>query len=500
MITIRLKNGFINLTGDCPNFPWLTEHGSNKYFLPSEYTRKLFLRDFYPIKDRLDIDKETLDYIRNIDLTNKIASQNPLATLEGITYLGYQEEAIKRALTHKNYCLFFGPGTGKTIMAIGFLKTEDLRKALIITPKKVIGQYRVECNKFIPDFDITILNYEQIESNPHQVMTDWDAIIVDESHRVKEYTSNTSHNLRIIAQKAKRVLLFTGTPQDKGRADLLAQFSIFNKGFMPSKSKTLRRFFELDEYFKPTTLEKQPEELTSLILSVSWGATTDSVLKLPKKIDTLIRCPMLPEQRELYDELMKESICIWDDGTVLLCDTPGAKLVRLRQICNGGLGFTPHNDQTKRVTKTFPSGKEVELEALTSDMSSAIIYTQFDLDITVVTRVLDKNERSYVVVNGKTVNSDPLIDEFKSGKVDFLVIQAQSGNAGLDLSNTNNIIFYSLPSSYIVFEQCQFRIRRIGQEKDCNYYYLITDKSVEGRMLKILSTKKHISAKTFGLW
>ena len=107
---------------------------------------------------------------------------------------------------------------------------------------------------------------------------------------------------------------------------------------------------------------------------------------------------------------------------------------------------------------------------------------------------------SYVTVDGSTRNSGPLIDSFKQGKVRFLVMQNKSGNAGLDLTCTNNVIFYTLPEGYIVFKQCKGRIRRPGQTKECNYYYFMCKDSLEKDILKSLKRKKSYTTRVFKIY
>ncbi|MFA7030312.1 MAG: helicase-related protein, partial [Candidatus Cloacimonadaceae bacterium] len=91
-------------------------------------------------------------------------------------------------------------------------------------------------------------------------------------------------------------------------------------------------------------------------------------------------------------------------------------------------------------------------------------------------------------------------DEFKEGKVNYLVIQSKSGNAGLDLTVTNNVVFYTMPESYIVYHQCKSRIRRIGQEQECNYYHMICRDTVEERVYDSLKRKKSFSTRLFKIY
>ena len=139
---------------------------------------------------------------------------------------------------------------------------------------------------------------------------------------------------------------------------------------------------------------------------------------------------------------------------------------------------------------------------LTNHVNHCIIYYEFDNDLPIIEKELCKLRIRYKIVNGHTTkkNSAKYIEEFKQNTVEILVMQSKSGNAGLDLTNTNNIIFYSLPESYIVFTQCKARINRIGQTQECNYYYLICKDSIEEQMLAALKKKKNFSTRLFKIY
>jgi ERCC4-related helicase len=103
-------------------------------------------------------------------------------------------------------------------------------------------------------------------------------------------------------------------------------------------------------------------------------------------------------------------------------------------------------------------------------------------------------------VNGSSKDAPESLQKFKEGKVDYLVIQIVSGNAALDFPHINNIIYYSLHDSYIYFEQSKYRIRRIGQTRECNYYYIIVKGTVEAHRLVSLKNKKSFNNKEFEIY
>lgn len=495
MYNVFMKNGFFEIHGDidASKYEWLTYNSKDDYyyFHANPTTRRLFAKQMMKDPECFIEDKDK-DYLKNLCFSNPVPFDTSKIVLpklsDGKKFKNYQIEYLKLMLTHKNYCTFIGPGTGKTLIAIAYLNNAQPHKVLVITPKKVVPQYIDEINKYInymPDIDV--INFEQLLVQQVKLQeTHYDCVIIDESHRLKNYTSQSSVIVR--SMHVDRMFLFSGTPQDKNRFEVMAQLSLFDARMVPSKSKFIARYFEMDNYWRPTT-EKRPDELTELINTVSSGAETEKLLKLPKKNEVIIKVKKPP----MYEQLKRDCLYI-DNDFKTICDTPGKLAGKLRQVCSGFLC-----DDTGKIIGTR-SEKPKELYKLIENLNRAIIYTQYDMDIRMITPVLDALGRSYVVVNGKTTTkrSEKNIKSFKNKDVEFLVIQSASGNAGLDLQVTNNVVFYGLPQSFINFEQCQFRTRRLGQEEEvCNYYYLLCAGTVDMHIMRLLSQKKNFSARLY---
>jgi superfamily II DNA/RNA helicase len=130
----------------------------------------------------------------------------------------------------------------------------------------------------------------------------------------------------------------------------------------------------------------------------------------------------------------------------------------------------------------------------------AIIYTCFNEEQVIVSEILNKYKKKFVCVNGTSKDAPEALKKFKESKVDYLVIQIVSGNAALDFPHINNVIYYSLHDSYIYFEQSKYRIRRIGQTRECNYYYIIVKGTVENSRLRSLKNKKSFNNSEFELY
>ncbi len=471
-------------------FYFFKNHAGVAFYLKHE---ELF-KKYFDISDEVDKEmKEWVDYSCG-------HYKKPLVNLQGVTLEDYQVKALEYMLSRDKYCIFLGMGTGKTIIALTYinsiLKTEGKNKFLVVTPKQVIGQYRDEMKKFLAEeyWDcIDYINYESLR----KMKPEYHTILYDESHNLK----NCSSQVNGIATKlrAPHIYLFTGSPQDKFKHEVLAQLKVLYPYLMPAKYKVYERFFILDEYFNPYK-EKPNTELDDIIAKLSYGELTDNLMELPAAHHEIVKCKF--EDKTYYNTLSIKKVVEIDGDKILVDKTKGLRM-KLKEMCNGHIFYDRFDEDTCKEVRSIKHLENPKIKPMTElllKLDSAVIYTQFDYDIAVLDKLLTDMNLSHVCVNGKVKNSEELKEKFKQGKVRFLIIQAKSGNAGLNLQVTNNMIFYSLPDSFLIFDQCCRRIRRRGQTKECYYYYLITEGTIEKAIYRSLQNKESFNNKAFILY
>ena len=79
-------------------------------------------------------------------------------------------------------------------------------------------------------------------------------------------------------------------------------------------------------------------------------------------------------------------------------------------------------------------------------------------------------------------------------------VQYQAGAMGANFQKANKIIYFSLPESWELWEQSQKRIHRIGQDRPCFYYLMISPGSVEEDVYSTLQLRKDYSDELFRKW
>jgi len=154
--------------------------------------------------------------------------------------------ALKKFLNdYSGFAYFMQMGTGKTICAI-FLILNSWRKGerlpnLIIAPKSALSVWEHQLNIHvaipynlilakkgfcIPKTErplFVLVNFEQSWRIP-ELVTEWNYVIVDESHRIKSPTSKQSKAIADLGTRANYRLILSGTPVGNTPLDLWAQF------------------------------------------------------------------------------------------------------------------------------------------------------------------------------------------------------------------------------------------------------------------------------------
>lgn len=484
-----------------------------------------YFRKFYVwFKEHVENFENMYQYLQPL-YPSKRETPIPLAELEGVNLREFQRTSVLLMLTYSKFCLFYGTGTGKTYMSLSYFHSvAQVRvvRGLVVTKAKLVDQYARDAEGKIPYFDIytdieefveagntnknvctlLVTSYAKMPRVNIPWLTDF---IMDESHECKSFSSRNNREASRIALNIPNVYEFTGTPKDSHNYEKFAQFKILYPELVPSKTAFMYRYYVLDDFGKPRRYDsiRHEDELEEVIYSISFGGDTEDLLEseLPPMNEYKVDC-RLPD-KEFYKQFSRDRIYHFNDREKIVADTKGKLRIRQRQICCGFVnGYRTEFDSEgvpfeNLYLQHLPNPKEIPLKQLIHDMDTGIIFVQFKQDVINVSKYLRDMSRTYGVVDGqltpKTVATN--IQEFQEGNLDFLVIQIQSGNAGLNLQRTNNVIFYSIPDgNFIEYHQAKYRIRRIGQTRECNYYYLITKASIEVELMRNLKVKnmKHV--------
>ena len=138
----------------------------------------------------------------------------------------YQVKIINTAqtvlLAHRFVYLSMEVRTGKTLTALGVAEKLGINNLLFVTKKKAIGSIEADYKKLMPNYPITVINYESL----HKVEGEFDFVVLDEAHTMGAYpkpSKRTKLIKEIIQSQNPYVVLMSGTPTPESFSQIYHQ-------------------------------------------------------------------------------------------------------------------------------------------------------------------------------------------------------------------------------------------------------------------------------------
>lgn len=396
---------------------------------------------------------------------------------------------------------------GKTlptlIRILELSKGDKIQNCLIVGPKAVMGAWYRDCELFNKSDRqhlenlITVINYDSVWRKNKGYDRQWDCIVLDESHKIKNRTSKRSTFLLKIALNAKYRFILTGTPIGNGQLEnIWSQYAFLKptvvRGRVASEIFGTYRQFEdkyciLNQYWKPYRYLKV-DELQDIISEYCYRVTKEEALDLPDKLPDEIYDIELKEPK-MYKEMHKTNVIADLD---MLADNPLAKMLRLRTICSGFI-----KDEDGRVHELKCEKLEVLKDFLDGWEKKLVIFCEFRHSIDAVSGLLQKLKIKHVILDGRQKDKQ-IWRKFQSDeKIQVIICQYQSASMGVDLFASDTVIYYEPTLSSNTLEQSRDRIHRINQTNKCSYIHFITKSSIEAAIYKALKGYNDFSEKLF---
>lgn len=275
----------------------------------------------------------------------------------------HQKTALAYLRSLDSFMLFMEQGTGKTIPTLTrlneLIKSKAIKTALVICPKSVMGSWDRDIQMFDTESQIRlkthveIINYDKVwrydrnKFNPYD--RQYDSIVIDEAHSIKNRTSKRAAFILKIAVQAKYRYALTGTPISNGQLENFWSLICFLDPYLVGSRvysnifrltdggkgtyyEFLDKYALLDQFHKPYRYRKI-SELQEIVDQYSYRVTKNECLDLPDKLPDEIIELELPDKK-LYKGIAKHSASLEME---FVADNPLVKLTKLRQIASGFL-------------------------------------------------------------------------------------------------------------------------------------------------------------------
>jgi len=462
----------------------------------------------------------------------------------------HQLSALDTGWDRPEFGLFMEMGTGKSKVLIdnmGLLyQAGRINFALVIAPK---GVYRNWVSKEIPEhmsediphrvirwvaspnktqqaemrsvkdkFDgltIFVMNVEAFSSLKGKQGGEWLAralgphglIAIDESTTIKNHKAKRTKNLMKIASGFKYKRLLTGSPVTKSPMDIYAQCEFLRPGLLGYDSyyafqgryAIVQRKTMGSHAFQQIVGFRNLDELTNKIDMFSYRVLKKDCLDLPDKIYTVRYVGMTTDQVNMYNQIRQHAMVLLENGEMSTAPAVITQMLRLQQILSGHLK-TDDGDTIYFPSKRMDSLKEI----LEEHDGKAIIWSRFRYDIQQITRTLNEifGEGSAASYYGDTSDDvrQSIVQTFQNpnSKLRFFVGNPATAGYGLTLTEANLVVYYANDFNLETRAQSEDRAHRIGQKNNVTYVDLITEGTIDEKIVQSLQAKIDIGARVLG--
>ncbi len=408
-------------------------------------------------------------------------------------------------------CLADDMGLGKTLQAIAILATvypRDKNSSLILMPRSLLFNWAKEVEKFAPslthytyhgqnrsleeakNYNLIFTTYATVR-NDIETLKDEEFyyIILDESQNIKNLQSQTSQAAMLL--KSEHRLALSGTPIENNLGELYALFRFLNPSMFGSPDE-----FNAN-YAAPIQKNNDKDalhELKKKIYPFILRRLKKDVLKdLPDKIEQTLFVEMSVDQKTFYEQrrqfyykTIKEQIR--ETGINRSQFFILQALTELRQIAS-----IPEAKSEDMILSPKREVLQEHLFDLVTSGHKVLVFANYLHALDCVARDLDKQGIGYLQMTGATRDRETLVQTFQNDEsCKVFLMTLKTGGIGLNLTAADYIFIFDPWWNKAAENQAIDRTHRIGQDKKIFSYKLITQGTIEEKILQLQQLKSDL--------
>lgn len=409
----------------------------------------------------------------------------------------YQKNIVNELKDFDSVALFMDVGTGKSITSLALyeqkLIQKRVKKLLIICLCAKLNEWKKDCEKWYPfskvlvldgskkskkafqdnDYDILIVNFEKtwrMKELLYKINEEF-YIIIDESHKIKESTTKVGKFMQDLRFITKYKVILTATPMNNGYIDLYNQMY-----FLGLLDMSLNRFKE--EYCIEKLMYFPGMKPFKKIIGYTRTDYLDCLLnKYARYYERKIDDDLVPSEIVVPIELDKNyhkiaKTRVYEDISL---DHVSSKRIGLKALCSGTIVGKALVDVNGNLDRQYQlnTNKIDWVKAFLEDFNErVVIFYMYNHQRDQLYDMVTKLNRPCARYCADYKEEDI----FNENDNAVVLVQYKSGSTGIDwLKQSYVAMFYTLPDSYIEFQQAKGRINRHGQTKKPLYYILLSE-------------------------
>jgi hypothetical protein len=436
--------------------------------------------------------------------------------LLGVPLLPYQLDGIAFAVGAGRAVLADDMGLGKTIQGIGvaelLARLADIRHVLVVCPASLKSQWRSEIGRFSGrtsqlvlgsaeervaqygnDTFFTICNYEQIlRDHPAVEQIKWDLIILDEGQRIKNWESKTSRVINSL--QSPFALVLSGTPLENRLEELYTVVGFIDDQRLGPAYRFFHRHRVVDDRGRVQGY-KNLDQLRESLKPILLRRTRAGVMQeLPERSTEIVRIRPTAEQQLMSDSYVAKAAQIANKRFLTEMDLLQLQkfLLMARLACNST--FLVDKEEPGYSSKLERLAELLEQLAVEADRK-IVLFSEWTTMLDLIEPLLRKERLDGVRLDGQVPQKkrQELVHRFQTDPECRVIIMTNAGSTGLNLQSANTVINVDLPWNPAVLEQRISRAHRMGQKRPVQVYLLVTEETIEERLLGTLSAKHDLA-------
>lgn len=442
----------------------------------------------------------------------------------------HQKQAVKFLMPRDYGALYTDMGSGKTKIMIDLIVNRGWKRTIVVCPKKVCSVWAREFFVHSPEVSIRVINLEKIssgkrpsyigkneltgESDQEVIIINYegiwreplrtfllnkykaDAVICDESHRIKSPSSKCSRFLSLLGKRTENRYLMTGTPLSQSPLDIYGQYRFLNSEIFGTNYNNFKNYYGnwiMTPGGYPILDRRNPyknlDELREKMFSCAFHVEVEQ--NLPPTMDIDVEFYMSKKAQTYYKQIAKEGVIELKEGYMLAGNVLSV-ITRLQQVTSG---YVPLQTDEGEIIKEIDDSRIVALKELLEDIppeEPVVVFCKYRKDIKNVKLTCKEVGRTVSEVSGKCDEIGEWMDE----KTNVLVVQISAGAEGINLTRARYNIYYTHHHSLGKYKQSRKRTHRPGQTRPVVYYHIIAKlnkgKTIDEKILESLKNNKEL--------
>jgi superfamily II DNA or RNA helicase len=410
---------------------------------------------------------------------------------QGVSWLGFLRSAGLGGILADDM------GLGKTLQTLCVLGP----RSLVVCPTSVLPNWAAELQRFRPSLklcvyhgpgraldeaaDVTLTTYALLRLDAAVLAgRTWDALVLDEAQAIKNPESQVAR--AAFGLKAHLRLALSGTPLENRLEELWSLMHFANPGLLGGRRQFEERLARPISEGSPEAAERLRKRIRPFILR---RLKREVAPELPPRTESVMHVSLDERERAIYDAVMAatrtEVVALLKEGGSVLKALEA--LLRLRQAaCHPALVPGQQASSSSKVQTLVDA-----LGTAASEGHKALVFSQWTSLLDLIEPHLRAASLSFERLDGTTMNRGEVTARFQAPEgAPVMLMSLKAGGTGLNLTAADHVFLMDPWWNPAVEAQAADRAHRIGQERPVMVYRLVSQGTVEERILGLQEKKR----------